>query len=73
MHQDIWKCKKTKGKRNILKKQCLDKGLEFNLQSLFCKRDLQDDIEAVILEIAFSDIFLLNYYLPRRVPALGRN
>ena len=44
----VMNCKKTKGRREIIKKICLKKKLEFNMKTLFCDLHLQDEVEALI-------------------------
>ena len=44
----IFNCKKNERKRNLLKRRCRKMNLEYDMKTLFCKIDLQDDVEALI-------------------------
>ena len=41
-------CKRTKGKREIIKKRCAEMKIEFTMKSLFCEIKLQHDMEILL-------------------------
>ena len=39
---------KTQGRREIIKRICMKKNLDFNMKTVFCELHLQDEVESLI-------------------------
>ena len=44
----VMSCKKTKGRREIIKKICMKKKIEFSMKTIFSELQLQDEAETLI-------------------------